>query len=68
MFDFVNLEPFPPIPFTSTVPEEDLPSPVEIVSDLGVGIVMVALVSMLQHMANAKFYCRKEGVRTLNKF
>ena len=38
---------------------EDLEGPFEVASDMWLGIVMVALVSLLQHMAIAKFYCRK---------
>ena len=37
----------------------DLPSALDIADDLGIGLAMLPLVSLLQHLAITKFYARK---------
>ena len=37
-------------------------NPFEMVDDFGIGLFMVALVSILQHLAIAKFYTRKNDI------
>ena len=43
----------------STSSNSSLPNPLEIAEDLGIGIFMLPFVSVLQHLAIAKFYTRK---------
>ena len=52
----------------ASINDEASEGPFEIAGDLGIGIVMVALVSVLQHMAIAKFYCRESYVSFLEKW
>ncbi len=39
--------------------EDDLDGPLEMGADMAVGVVMIAMVSMLQHIAIVKFYARE---------
>lgn len=54
------------LPWQIPAQNETTLTPAELVSDLGIGIVLVPIVSFLQHLAIAKFYACKSVVKSTN--